>query len=514
MTRILVPRASRRAQRARPGRRRPPRRRAAHGPRRRRRERRRAAPTRSRAALGGEPEIEVAWDVRYRGQSHELTVRGAAARRAARALRGAARGALRLPRPRRRGRARDRPRHRRGCPARRSTSARPPASEVAGPDRRRAARGDARRARGLEREHRRHRHAGAGARVSVDPIALQVTTGALRAACEEMGAVLVRSAHSANIKERRDCSTALFDAARRDGHAGRAHPGAPRRDARRRRRRARPRPRRRASRGSSTTPTPAARTCPTSRSSRPPSTTASCSASPPRAPTTPTSAGACRARCRPTRRRSTRRASSSRRACSTTPRSTSSPSRCASPRSGAPTCAPSSPPTAPARGACGELADARRPRLPARGDRRRARLRRAAHARVPGGRSTTARATAVDVLEARRRRPRAAACAATVDGDELTLDFTGSRRAARGQPQLPAGGHARAPACSPCACSPTPTSRPARAPTGRSPSIAPEGSLLNARSPAAVAGGNVETSLARGRPRARAPSAARSARGR
>jgi N-methylhydantoinase B len=49
--------------------------------------------------------------------------------------------------------------------------------------------------------------------VNVDPIALQVTAGALRAACEEMGAVLVRSAHSANIKERRDCSTALFDAA-------------------------------------------------------------------------------------------------------------------------------------------------------------------------------------------------------------------------------------------------------------------------------------------------------------
>jgi N-methylhydantoinase A len=29
-------------------------------------------------ALGGEAEIEVAWDMRYRGQSHELTVRGAA----------------------------------------------------------------------------------------------------------------------------------------------------------------------------------------------------------------------------------------------------------------------------------------------------------------------------------------------------------------------------------------------------------------------------------------------------
>jgi N-methylhydantoinase B len=40
-----------------------------------------------------------------------------------------------------------------------------------------------------------------------------VTAGALRAACEEMGAVLVRAAHSPNIKERRDCSTALFDPA-------------------------------------------------------------------------------------------------------------------------------------------------------------------------------------------------------------------------------------------------------------------------------------------------------------
>src|SRR4051794_21891314 len=37
--------------------------------------------------------------------------------------------------------------------------------------------------------------------------------GALRAACDEMGVVLVRSAHSANVKERRDASTGLFDAA-------------------------------------------------------------------------------------------------------------------------------------------------------------------------------------------------------------------------------------------------------------------------------------------------------------
>jgi N-methylhydantoinase B len=47
---------------------------------------------------------------------------------------------------------------------------------------------------------------------TVDPITLQVLSGALRAVCDEMGAALIRSAYSANIKERRDCSTALFDA--------------------------------------------------------------------------------------------------------------------------------------------------------------------------------------------------------------------------------------------------------------------------------------------------------------
>jgi N-methylhydantoinase B len=48
---------------------------------------------------------------------------------------------------------------------------------------------------------------------ALDPIELQVVAGALRAACEEMGVVLIRSAHSSNIKERRDASTALFDTA-------------------------------------------------------------------------------------------------------------------------------------------------------------------------------------------------------------------------------------------------------------------------------------------------------------
>ena len=46
----------------------------------------------------------------------------------------------------------------------------------------------------------------------LDAIELQVLAGGLRAACEEMGVVLIHSAHSSNIKERRDASTALFDA--------------------------------------------------------------------------------------------------------------------------------------------------------------------------------------------------------------------------------------------------------------------------------------------------------------
>ena len=99
--------------------------------------------------------------------------------------------------------------------------------------------------------------------MSLGPVTLQVMLGALRAACEEMGAVLVRSAHSANIKERRDASTALFDA---EGemvmqaehipvHLG-AMPAAVARGAGRG-------PRARATPGSSTTPTAAAPTCQT-----------------------------------------------------------------------------------------------------------------------------------------------------------------------------------------------------------------------------------------------------------
>jgi N-methylhydantoinase B len=46
----------------------------------------------------------------------------------------------------------------------------------------------------------------------VDPVTLSVMSAALSGIAEEMGTALVRSATSSNIKERRDCSAALFDA--------------------------------------------------------------------------------------------------------------------------------------------------------------------------------------------------------------------------------------------------------------------------------------------------------------
>jgi N-methylhydantoinase B len=46
----------------------------------------------------------------------------------------------------------------------------------------------------------------------LDPVTLSVLASALAGVAEEMGAVLIRGAYSSNIKERRDCSAALFDA--------------------------------------------------------------------------------------------------------------------------------------------------------------------------------------------------------------------------------------------------------------------------------------------------------------
>ena len=99
---------------------------------------------------------------------------------------------------------------------------------------------------------------------SFDPIELPIILGGLHAACEEMGALLIRAAHSPNIKERRDASSALFDARGEmimqaehiPVHLG-AMPAAVAA--------VREQSRRRGARGSSTTRSPAAPICPTSR---------------------------------------------------------------------------------------------------------------------------------------------------------------------------------------------------------------------------------------------------------
>ncbi|SDR39808.1 hydantoinase B/oxoprolinase family protein [Natronobacterium texcoconense] len=47
---------------------------------------------------------------------------------------------------------------------------------------------------------------------TIDPVTLEVLRNQLESIAEEMGQTLIRGAYSPNIKERRDCSTALFDA--------------------------------------------------------------------------------------------------------------------------------------------------------------------------------------------------------------------------------------------------------------------------------------------------------------
>lgn len=47
---------------------------------------------------------------------------------------------------------------------------------------------------------------------SIDPITVEVLGNAFAALVEEMGLALIKASYSTNIKERRDCSTTLFDA--------------------------------------------------------------------------------------------------------------------------------------------------------------------------------------------------------------------------------------------------------------------------------------------------------------
>ena len=262
--------------------------------------------------------------------------------------------------------------------------------------------------------------------------------------------MLVRAAHSANIKERRDASTALFDGDGADGDAGRAHPGAPRRDARRGRGGARrgppagrrldperPLPRRHAPARHHRRVPPVPR-----RPARP--------ASRPPARTTPTSAATSRAACRPTRRRldqegvvipPTRVAqgwemddrllgSARRRAC-------------AARASARPTCARSWRPTASPHGASTSSPSATDEALLADAMDGGARLRRAPHARARSRRSPTgptAPPTCSRTTAADEPRDLLVRCSVTVAGDAIEVDFTGTAPQSRRQSQLPAVG--------------------------------------------------------------------------
>jgi len=54
-----------------------------------------------------------------------------------------------------------------------------------------------------------------GDRTEIDPVTLEILRNQLESVAAEMGHVLIRGAYSPNIKERQDCSTALFDASGR-----------------------------------------------------------------------------------------------------------------------------------------------------------------------------------------------------------------------------------------------------------------------------------------------------------
>ena len=191
-------------------------------------------------------------DARYRGQS----LRADGSRRRLRAaLRRGARAAVRVPdggrgraglRPARRDPAGAALRAARGLGRARGPQApglrrrrRGSSVDVHGPGvpgrragDRRAAGGDLPRPARVGRRAGRHGDARPGAALMLDPVTLSVMTSALAGVAEEMGVVLVRSAYSSNIKERRDCSAGAVRRARPDGRPGRAHPCASGRDAR------------------------------------------------------------------------------------------------------------------------------------------------------------------------------------------------------------------------------------------------------------------------------------------
>ena len=172
---------------------------------------RRSTPAGGRGGEAGRPRrrtTTTAVDCRYAGQSHELTVASAAAFHEAHQQRNG------FSRP-------DAPVE---VVAIRATASLPSGFELTdlpAPSRSPATRPAADRRvrlhhlapRRLDRRARRRRRPRAAeAVVSLDAAGLQVLMSRLGGIADEMGAVLRRSASSPNIKERADCSAAVFDA--------------------------------------------------------------------------------------------------------------------------------------------------------------------------------------------------------------------------------------------------------------------------------------------------------------
>ena len=65
---------------------------------------------------------------------------------------------------------------------------------------------------GSDRKGGQYDHRGGAGMIQMDPITLEVMRNAFQSAAEEMGAALIRTALSPNIKDRRDCSTGVYSA--------------------------------------------------------------------------------------------------------------------------------------------------------------------------------------------------------------------------------------------------------------------------------------------------------------
>ena len=224
--------------------------------------------------------------------------------------------------------------------------------------------------------------------------------------------------------------------ARADDRPGRAHPRSPRRDARGGRGRHGARPRARRDLRRSTTPSPAARTCPTSRSSRaPPSASRS-----PRAPRGRRRHGAGEPAGRARRELYQEGVVIPPVRLDDEVLDRARSPTCATPTSAAATCGRSSRRTGSPSGASPSSCERRGARRVERrwtsSTRYSERVVRAAIAALPDGRYE-----AEDVLEPVEGELEIRA-AVTIAGDEIEIDFAGHVAAARREPQLPARRHA------------------------------------------------------------------------